>query len=483
MLLKKVFVNTTPVLSQLIINIVSVPLFVGILGENKYGVYLLFVSIIAGLSIFQIGIPKIVIRGIAGAKNKGDYSGILLNGTISSLITACFGSAVLLFVELLFGIFLKSYPDIPFWFLVAFSPVYYAFSIISSYLIGRERYKTNGYLLIIINTTSVVMALCLAWLKVDLTYIIICSWSVKLFIFVLFWILEFKELRLNSNLEFNLLKDNRSTSLWISFGMISSVLIIHFDQIIISSIGIASLMTIYKVIITPYDVLQNISRGVLGVTLPRISKASIKGPRVRFKYVLLLQKRISFFLYSLSLVAAIMSKSFIKFWMPQYSDFSEMTVILCLFFGLVSSSAVFYNFFISIDRLKTVSIFQLVLAMVNVSIGYLTTDIFSWKSVIYANFLTFSISFYCFAYYYFYIEKSIRFFKNWLLLNFKYLFIATFAFFLSTIISLSNIFSFLAVSFVISIIVLLLLDLLLYNLKTTVFALRKSGLFKNKRTC
>lgn len=474
MLINKLINNTLPMIVGIGTNLISVPLFLKYMGENDYGIYLLFTAIVGALATFQLGIPKIIVK-TTSEKNYSTNK-IYNSGAIISIGLAIVGSVSVGIIEYSTNYLRGNFAEFPLKFLLVYVPIYYVLNLVGNFLIGLEEYKINSLMQISVSTSGIAVALMMSYYKIRLDWIIITVWTIKGLILFIFTIFLFNKLKISFSLkyiDFDIFRRNSNSIFWITFGMLSSTLVVQVDQLLIGSLGVASLMAIYKVVTTPYDVLQNISRGILGVTLPRTTKAFSRGNKVGHTYLIKLHKRITFYIYCLSILAALMTKPFINIWVPQYAQYGTFAALLCLFFGLTSSTALFYNYFIIKNNLSKISLVQLSLAISNVIIGYVGLDYFSWKSVIYANFITLTLAFITYAAFYIYGELGGRYRRTFMRYIISYLLIAIIVYLISYFQPNYSMFEFILATPVTAILVYVFMDLVYNNLNDLKFLYRK----------
>jgi len=373
---------------DIIIHLVYMHYVIRILGQSEYGLYNFSSSIISYLSLFSLGIGSAYLRFYARYKVKNDENGIAkLNGLYLILFLIMGAVALISGLLLSFNVkilFNETYTEAQLHtakILMLFLTIniFWSFvvSVFNSYITSQEKFIWHKIVMIV--KTILSPALCIVALLMGHGSIglVVCTTIVTALIDITNIVYCLAKLKIKfkfGKIEKSLFKEIFVFSLFIAINQIVDQINWQADKVILGKILNASVVAVYAVAATINTVYLQFSTAVSHVFVPKVNMIVQKNePNVDNQLTDLMIKvgRIQFFMIMLILTGFIFfGKYFINLWAG--SDYKEAYYItLCLIVPV--TIALIQNLGIEVQRAKNQhkfrSIVYLIMAILNIGIS------------------------------------------------------------------------------------------------------------------
>lgn len=388
-MLRRIAINTASSFAfrafSLVLSFVAVPVLVGTVGADGFGLILLALSVMGYFNLLNAGVPASTVKYIAEFEAKGDramvdrviaasftfflFAGLLVMGLVAAF--AAFGGLSLFQVNperLAAGtrlLYIASALALVSWPLGTFGQV----------LEGLQRYPENKLAIgvgdLINKAAAILFALAGAPLEViflmmNLGLLV----TVPLQIGMLRRALGGWRLRLG-DFRWSTLRIIFGYSMWAMLGQMAYLLIFQTDRIILALFLPIASLTVYHVVTMPFLAIADLSALYRSALTPAVSAAGAKRGREGLDtFIYTLSRYSNAFIAPLAVIGAFLSGPFIVLWMgEEYLPYVWIAQIACLFQLLWQSTTILGTVFMGTGKIKRITLIALTLAVLNVPLG------------------------------------------------------------------------------------------------------------------
>ena len=376
-----IFVNTA-------ITFLYTPFLIKMIGQNEYGLYSLVASVIAYLSVLDMGFGNAMIRFVAKHQAHDDSKKIKqINGTFLLLYSAVgiisliVGAILFANVDNLFGGSLSveelAKARIIMAILIGTVSLSFPLSIFASYAMASERFVFLKVLDIIKHIAVPATMIPVLFLGGKSISIVVVTSIFTLGYGIATMAYCFKKLRMQvsfsiRNIDKSLLRSIAAYSFWVFLNIIIDNLYNNTDQVILGCVKGTSAVAVYAIATKIYSTNLNFSTSISGLFLPKVAKTleSQDGDK-KVSDLFIQVSRLQLYVMVLILSAFIVfGRQFIRLWVG--SDYSDAYYILLL---LMAPSVIplTQNICISIIQAKNRhqfrSIVYIVIAILNIGVS------------------------------------------------------------------------------------------------------------------
>lgn len=332
---------------NILVTIFYTPFMLGLMGQNEYGLYSLVTSIIAYLSVLDMGFGNAMVRFVAknqaqkDIKKEHEINGLfLLLYLVIGIVAFAIGMLLFLNVGNLFGrsLSLEELDKAKIIMLILVGTVSLSFplSIFSSYAIASERFNFLK-LLEIFKTIAVpltMIPLLLCGYKSIAMVVVTSAFTIGCHLITMYYC--FKKLHMHINfkiksLDKSLLKSISFYSFWVFLNIIVDNVFNNTDQIILGSVCGTAVVAVYAIASKVAVMNTGFSTAISGLFLPKITKTLEEddGDK-KVSDIFIRVSRIQMYIMVLILSGFIVfGKHFINLWIGSgYLDAYYITIIL-----------------------------------------------------------------------------------------------------------------------------------------------------------
>ncbi len=370
---------------NILIGFIYTPVIIRTLGQAEYGLYSLVYSFMSYLTILDFGLGNAIIvytsKALARKNKEEEYK---LNGVlfivycIIGVITFVLGIILLFNIELLFSKTMSVYEYteakkmiILFTINIALT---FPLSVFSNVIIAYERFIFNKIVKIIQIVTAPIITLPLllvypkAWIIV---LILVITNLVSLLINVIYAFIKLKFKISFKKLDFGILKEIFSYSIYVFLQVIVDKVNWSIDQVILGATSGTLVVAVYAVGAKINHLYNTLSSALIGVTLPKIAKMEEEKKDIsEFSKIFIQTGRIQFIILALVLSGFIIfGNRFLNYWAgKEYVESYYITVILMLGGILPLIQTVGASILQAKNKHKVRTIILFLVAIVNIAI-------------------------------------------------------------------------------------------------------------------
>ncbi len=373
--------------ANIIITFVYTPIMLKLMGNAEYGLYSLVSSVIAYLSVLDMGFGNAMVRFISIAKvKKEENEEHKINGlflilySIIGIITLIIGGILLSNIQKMFPALTEieiKKAKIIMEILIFTIAISFPLSIFDSYVLACEKFKLLK-LLNLIKTISIPLTMLpLLFLGYkSITMVVVTSvYNIGYHICTLIYCFKKLNIKINvstQNIDKKLFKDIFNYSFFVFLSLIVDTIFNNTDQIILGSVCGTMAVSIYAVGTKITNMNMTVSTTISGLFLPRITKMlEEKDSDEKISNLFIKVSRIQIYLMMLILSGFIIfGKQFLNLWVgPGYED-TYYIVLLMIGPAIIPLTQ---NIGISVIQAKNQhqfrSILYLIIAIINVIIS------------------------------------------------------------------------------------------------------------------
>lgn len=324
--------------ANIIITFVYTPIMLRLMGNSEYGLYSLVSSVIAYLSVLDMGFGNAMIRFVSKAKarkeKKEEYK---INGlflilySIIGIITIIIGCILLSNIQKMFpaltDIEIKK-AKIIMEILIFTIAISFPFSIFDSYVLACEKFKFLKTLNLIKTISIPLTMLPLLFLGYKSIAMVIVTSAYNIIYHIATLICCFKKLNMKikisvKNIDKDLFKSIFNYSFFVFLSLIVDTVFNNTDQVILGSVCGTMAVSIYAVGTKIVNMNVTVSTTISGLFLPRITKMlEEKDSDEKISDLFIKVSRIQIYLMMLILSGfVIFGRQFLNLWVgPDYKD-------------------------------------------------------------------------------------------------------------------------------------------------------------------
>lgn len=372
---------------SILVSLIYVPIMLRLMGQSEYGLYSLVASVIAYLSVLDMGFGNAMIRFVSKSKVKNDKEQEMkINGLFLLLYLIIGIIALLIGLLLIFNVsnIFKALTvaelakaKVIMAILVFTVAVSFPLSVFDSYVIAAEKFAFSKVLVLIKNIMyPLTMLPFLFWGYKSIAMVIISSaYTIVMHLINLYYCVK----KLNMKFYFSfrivdkdLFKSIIAYSLFIFLNIFIDNLYANTDQVILGIVSGTMAVSVYAVSMKITTINQNFSTNISGVFFPRVTKTlEEKDGLNKVSDIFIRVSRIQLYILGLILFGfVIFGKSFIYFWVGEDYIAVYYIILLIIVPGIIPLTQ---NLGISIlqamNKHKFRSIIYLLIAFLNIAIS------------------------------------------------------------------------------------------------------------------
>jgi O-antigen/teichoic acid export membrane protein len=341
-----IILNYIIIFINLFVGLLYTPYMLGMMGQSEYGLYSLVASVIAYLTILDLGFGNALIRYTAKFRSEGrereqqEMFGMFLMlyigiGIVASLI----GVGLLHNVDSLFGDTMTAYEleraRTMMWLLVANLAITFPMSIFGSIITAYERFvfaKGLNIARLVLNTAVMIALLSFGYKAVAMVVVQTIFNIATLIINLLYCKYRLKIKIILGKIRWELLREVAIYSFWIFINIIIDRIYWSTGQFVLGAkVGTAA-VAIFAVAIQLQQMYMAFSTAISGVFLPKVTAMVARGAHNKeISDIFIRVGRIQYIIISLLLYGfMVFGRAFIELWAGE--EYSEAFVVTLLFF-------------------------------------------------------------------------------------------------------------------------------------------------------
>ncbi|MEX2140294.1 MAG: oligosaccharide flippase family protein [Pirellulales bacterium] len=386
---------------SLVLSFISVPVLVGTVGADGFGLILLALSVMGYFNLLNAGVPAGTVKYIAEFEAKGDRT--MVDQVIASSFTFFLFAGVLVMAMVagfaalgglaLFQIdpekqeagtrllYVASVLALITWPLGTFGQV----------LEGLQRYPENKLAIavgdVINKGAAIVFALAgapieIIFLMMNIGLLVTVPLQLRMLRRGLFgWRLRLTDFRWST------LRMIFGYSLWAMLGQVAYLLIFQTDRIILALFLPIAALTIYHVVTMPFLAIADLSALYRSALTPAVSAAGAKRGRAGLDmFIYTLSRYSNAFIAPLAIIGAFLSGPFIVLWMgEEYLPYVWIAQVACIFQLLWQSTTILGTVFMGTGKIKRITLIALTLAILNVPLGVWWVQLIGVAGVVFST--------------------------------------------------------------------------------------------------
>ena len=329
-----------------VITFLYTPFLISMVGQGEYGLYSLVASVIAYLSVLDMGFGNAMIRFVAKHQAHNDTKKIKqINGTFLLLYTAVgllsliIGAVLFINVDNLFGSSLTAdelvKARIIMGILIATVSLSFPFSIFASYAMASERFVFLKALDILKHIAIPAVMVPVLFMGGKSIAIVIVTSVFTMLYYLITMAYCFKKLKMKvsfslKNLDKQLIRSITAYSFWVFLNIIIDNLYNNTDQVILGSVRGTTAVAVYAVASKISTTNMTFSTSISGLFLPKVTKAleSEDGDK-KVSDIFIQVSRLQLYIMAFVLsVFVVFGQSFIRLWVG--NDYMDAYFILIL---------------------------------------------------------------------------------------------------------------------------------------------------------
>ncbi|MBR3368447.1 oligosaccharide flippase family protein [Candidatus Saccharibacteria bacterium] len=369
-----------------LVSLLFIPFMLKTMGQSEYGLYSLVASIIAYLSVLDMGFGNAMIRFVARSKAKKDDREPKINGlflflySIIGALTVVVGIILVNNTNTIFGNSLTvdeiEKAKILIIILTASVAASFPLSIFDSYIISNEKFifsKTLAIIKTIAKPLFMIPLLLIGYKSIAMTTVVA---SVNILLHIVSLVYCFKKLKMKiafsiKNIDKTLLKEIGGYSFFVFLSLIVDNVFNNTDQVILGIVSGTIAVSVYAVAHQVNQMNVQCSTAISSLFLPKITKTlEEKNADKKISDIFIKVSRIQIYIMSLLLFGFIVfGKYFVSIWAgPEY----EMSYYIILILIVPSIIPLTQNIGISVIQAKNQhqfrSIVYIIIAVFNIAI-------------------------------------------------------------------------------------------------------------------
>lgn len=341
-----IILNYLFIFINLIVGLLYTPYMLGMMGQSEYGLYSLVASVIAYLTILDLGLGNALIRYTAKFRSEGrereqqEMFGMFLMlyigiGIVASLI----GVGLLHNVDSLFGDTMTTYElgraRTMMWLLVANLAITFPMSIFGSIITAYERFvfaKGLNIARLVLNTAVMIALLSFGYKAVAMVVVQTVFNIATLIINLLYCKYRLKIAIIFGKIRWELLREVAIYSFWIFINIIIDRIYWSTGQFVLGAKVGTVAVAIFAVAIQLQQMYMAFSTAISGVFLPKVTAMVARGAHNKeISDIFIRVGRIQYIVISLLLYGfMVFGRAFIELWAGE--EYSEAFVVTLLFF-------------------------------------------------------------------------------------------------------------------------------------------------------
>ncbi|MEG8988153.1 oligosaccharide flippase family protein [Ignavibacteria bacterium 4148-Me] len=392
--LRNSFYNTISWVINIVLGIITVPLFLDKLGNELYGVYILIIGLVGYYSLVDMGLGQAIIKYVAEYNAKDEIESIfysIASSFIFNIITGAFSSIIIFILSehivnlLNISLIYRTESLLS----IKIISIGFLFSLLSSNFAsifqGLQNYKITSMVNTLINILIYIIAILGLYSGKGLLFVITIYTAlniVSFFIYFTIFTYYYPKWLINFKIKWKYIKNLFSFSVYFFLSKILNIVNGYVIQFIISTLLSPVAVTYYAV---PRKFTNSASAflgNLVSALVPKVSELNSKKDIVNLidKYWIT-NKTISLISFPIFFALIVFSKDILKLWVGE--ELANKTYIILIVLSLQTYIGVLTivpnNYLLGLGRTKVQSIFSIITLLFTLSIVPLFTI---WKGVI-----------------------------------------------------------------------------------------------------
>lgn len=372
---------------NILVSLIYVPIMLRLMGQSEYGLYSLVASVIAYLSVLDMGFGNAMIRFVSKSKVRKDreeekkINGLfLLLYLIIGVVAFLVGLVLIFNVSNIFKALTVAElakAKIIMAILVVTVAVSFPLSVFDSYVVASEKFTFSKALALIKNIMYPLTVLPFLFMGYKaITLVIISStYTIVMHLINLYYCFKKLDMKLYFSFKINdkeLFKSIIAYSMFIFLNIIIDNLYANTDQVILGIVSGTVAVSIYAVGVKITSINQNFSTNISGVFFPRVTKTLEEEDGVKkVSDIFIKVSRIQLYVLALILFGfTIFGRSFINLWLGKDYLSAYYIILLIITPGIIPLTQ---NIGISIlqamNKHKFRSVIYFLIALLNIAIS------------------------------------------------------------------------------------------------------------------
>ena len=332
---------------SILVSLIYVPIMLRLMGQSEYGLYSLVASVIAYLSVLDMGFGNAMIRFVSKSKVKKDSEAEKrINGLFLLLYLIIGILALLIGLILIFNVsnIFKALTlaeltkaKIIMAILVGTVAISFPLSVFDSYVIASEKFAFSKALVLIKNIMYplTMLPFLFSGYKAITMVIISSAYTIIMHLINLYYCFKKLDMKLYFSFKITdkeLFKSIIAYSLFIFLNIFIDNLYANTDQVILGIVSGTTAVSIYAIGVKITTINQNFSTNISGVFFPRVTKTLEETDGVKKVSDIFIQvSRIQLYILALILFGFIIfGKSFIYLWVGEEYISAYYIIILII---------------------------------------------------------------------------------------------------------------------------------------------------------
>lgn len=335
--------NYIVIVLNILVALLYTPYMLRMMGQNEYGLYALVASVIAYLTVLDLGIGNAIVRYTAKFRAEGKvteqyemFGMFLLLYVAIGIIALSIGTVLYFNVDRLFAETMSlaelSKARVMIFILVFNLAFTFPMSIFGSIITAYERFtfpKVINIVRILLNTGVMIVLLSMGYKAIAL---VVIQTIFNVFTLIINLIYCKRKLRIQilfSNLKLSLFKEVAIYSFWILLDVVMNQIYWNTGQFVLGAISGTAAVAVFAVAIQMESMYMQFSTAISSVFLPKVtSMVSQRNDKEEISNLFIRTGRIQNIIMSFMLFGFIVfGKRFIELWAGEnYSDAYYMTV-------------------------------------------------------------------------------------------------------------------------------------------------------------
>ncbi|TYO98360.1 O-antigen/teichoic acid export membrane protein [Geothermobacter ehrlichii] len=404
-MLKKIITNTFSNyllrLINILLNLIAIPVLIGTVGEEAFGLLILANLVVGYFHAFDFGLPAAITKYVAEFSAKQDEEKVnqVINSSLFVFTVAGFVvcSLIFLFVGFdglsLLNISQSHYASAKNLFYIAgvFAIIAWPRLVLEGAFRGLQNFQKLNFTLGCGRILAIGLAMLLAIYSHPLPLIFVAYNIDKLvgavwqFVWlkqeIPFWSVRF------ITVKFDVLKWMFNFSLWLMLGKLAVMLEYESDQLIIGAALPVVMITVYSVIVYPFRMIQQISGLSATAIMPAVSEThAVNGREGVDRFIYKGARYHNTLLAFVAVMGVFLAGPFIRLWMGgRYQDYVWIAQLACFFQLLWQSNAFLGEVCTGIGNSKKPGLVAITTGVINISLSIWWVNLFGLSGVIWGT--------------------------------------------------------------------------------------------------
>lgn len=391
------------------LSFVTLPVLVGQLGSEAFGLILLSYSVMGYFGLFSLGIPGGVAKFVAqhhALQEFEELDSVIATSILAFLVLGIVvAGGVVTFIGLnglqLFNIPTERMDQASCIVLIAaaFAAITWPGGVIANVLEGFQQYQPLNFVRGTFQVVGSLTAIAFAMMHLGIEWVFVAMNSGELFSVVgyfllLKWFYPNWRFRL-TDCQWFTFRRIFGLSVWLLVGQLAVLLTYQTDYLIIASTLPIAMLTVYQVVMQPFKIVQQCAGMLCSAIMPAVSRANATDDgRETIKRFLFRGMRLhNNLVMPMAAIAGILSEPFIRLWMgEEFVKHAWIASVACYFQVVWQSLGMLGSIASGVGRFRAMAIIGLAAAIVNAGISLILVQYMGVAGVVLGTVLAGALS-------------------------------------------------------------------------------------------